>query len=603
MVKLLPVALFGLLLQAGSGYTSAIKRDVALRASGALTIQSTSPLEIEYHSPEANSKNWVGVYYAAGGGPDNGQHNQDSVRWSYAPNAQGKVTLPTEGLGAGKYKAYLLENDGYKSLAAPVEFSYGNVGNYPGSVSVDYSRTPLNFKYTTSQPNDQNWVGIYFADGGGPVDQKQDQPSITWEWAKGPVGEVTLSAANLQPGQYKVFFLADGGYKWLAEPISVSVQSNGPFTFIVKEFTTPNARQGEKFSAKIGGLLSNAGLDGTRFAISGDKSWLSINPEGILSGTPSQGAKDTTVKVEATSKDGSTASLNVHVPVRSSNAQLVEDLRLLSFNLWYGGTKVNNYHEKQVKFLVDQNVDIVGFQESSGGHGTRLAHTLGWFSWQGSDVSIISRYPIAEAYSATSVSGSVRISLDGNKADVIFWNCHLGAYPYGPYGFCFDKMNLNQVMKLEADSGRTSQIQELTQKMANHLSNADNIPVFLVGDFNAPSHLDWTTATKSQHCNAGQVNWPTSKYPVDAGLVDSFRVAYPDAVKTPGITWSPIYLDNEGRPEPLDRIDFVYHKGNKLTVVDSQALVAGNPTAEPNQQDNEWPSDHKSVLTHYKVKF
>ncbi|KAK2611972.1 hypothetical protein QQS21_001937 [Conoideocrella luteorostrata] len=601
MLSVVKAAVLGLLAQASLGTSAVIPRAEDQAYPGKLAVLSTVPLKIQYETSKPATRNWIGLYYAAGGGPEKNTFDKPSIRWTYAPDAQGSVEFDNNGLGSGQFKVYFLADDQYTQLAAPVELGLGQTGKYPGTISVDYSRTPLNIKYTTSQPNEQNWIGLYYADKGGPVNEVKDQDSLTWDWAKSSVGEVTLSTANLNPGEYKAFLLADNGYKWLSEPIVVTVHNNAPFDFIVKSITTKNARVGDKFEADIGNLVTQPSSNDNTFSITSDKNWAAISSSGLISGTPPPGTKESTLNVEAKNKNGGTASISVKIPVQIAGSSLVQNLRVLSFNLWYGGTKVNNYHEKQARFLVNQNVDIVGFQESGADHGTRLAHTLGWYSWQGSDVSIISRYPIIEVLPATSVSGAVRISLDGAKNEVIFWNAHLGYDPYGPYDFCFEKMSQQQVFEREAQSGRTPQIQEITKKMQDHISNGDNVPVFLVGDFNAPSHLDWTSATRGQHCNVGDVQWPSSKLPTDAGLIDSFRVAHPDPVAVPGITWSPIYLTNNGRPEPLDRIDFVYHKSKKLVVQDSQALVVRNPTPEPNQQDNEWPSDHRSVLTTYKL--
>ncbi|MCK2240192.1 MULTISPECIES: hypothetical protein [unclassified Crossiella] len=41
-----------------------------------------------------------------------------------------------------------------------------------------------------------------------------------------------------------------------------------------------------------------------------------------------------------------------------------EQLKVMSVNLWYGGTKVNDYRAKQVRFLREQAVDVVAVQES-----------------------------------------------------------------------------------------------------------------------------------------------------------------------------------------------------------------------------------------------
>jgi hypothetical protein len=60
----------------------------------------------------------------------------------------------------------------------------------------------------------------------------------------------------------------------------------------------------------------------------------------------------------------------------------------------------------------------------------------------------------------------------------------------------------------------------------------------------------------------------------------------------------PNSLTNNGRPEPLDRIDFIYQKGN-LTVLKSDDLGVGKPSPMSNHNNNEWASDQAAVLTLY----
>jgi endonuclease/exonuclease/phosphatase family metal-dependent hydrolase len=136
--------------------------------------------------------------------------------------------------------------------------------------------------------------------------------------------------------------------------------------------------------------------------------------------------------------------------------------------------------------------------------------------------------------------------------------------------------------------------------MEDDLANSDSVPVVLLGDFNAPSHLDYTESLREKNCGYANVSWPTSTHPTDAGMIDSFRVVHPDPAARQGITWSPIFLTNNGRPEPLDRIDFIYHKSG-MTVLSSEDIVVGNPSPEPNHQNNEWTSDHAVVLTVFEL--
>ncbi|MEU3020413.1 endonuclease/exonuclease/phosphatase family protein [Nocardiopsis sp. NPDC007018] len=472
------------------------------------------------------------------------------------------------------------------------------------------------FSYSTPEPHAANWVGLYRSSGGGPVDEEYVAPSLVWQYAPESEGTVRLSADSLEPGSYTAFFLARDGYAWLAEPVEVRRSAQGPTTFPVEAATLHNARQGEAYEATLGGLVSGGG-GGTEFTkVSGD-AWVKVSPDGTLTGTPRASAhreppagvtrpdrSSASVTVEATGVDGSSARLDVTIPVRRHTDPLVDELGVMSLNTWHGGTQVNGYHEKQLRFLLESGADVVGLQETQGRHAARLAQALGWYHWQGSgSLGVISRYPIVEEYGEVNASGGVRIALDGEESQVNLWNVHLGYTPYGPYDFCFDGMNVERVLEREAASGRTPQITDTLAAMSHQVDAADDVPVLLVGDFNAPSHLDWTEELREKNCGYADVPWPTSVLPTQAGFTDSYRVANPDPVSAPGITWSPLYPFNEGstgRVEPQDRIDFVYHAGD-LTVRESRDVVVCDPAPVPGHRDNEWTTDHAAVLTFYSL--
>ncbi|KAJ4293190.1 hypothetical protein N0V90_008472 [Kalmusia sp. IMI 367209] len=282
-----------------------------------------------------------------------------------------------------------------------------------------------------------------------------------------------------------------------------------------------------------------------------------------------------------------------------------DELKIMSWNLWHGGTKVNGYHDKQVKFLTGAGVDVVGLQEASGNHAKRLGEALGW-NWHqengDNSVGIISRLPIIKRHSNIGRGTGVQLALKGDTSKPLnFWSAHLAAYPYGPYAFCFEKKSAADVTADENSAGRPSQIKEVVDGTKSQRES--NTPFVLVGDFNAPSHLDWTIGNKANHCGVN-FDWPTSKISTDAGLVDSFRKVHPDPKAASGNTWSSIYPKNvddwQGQPEPQDRIDFIYGI-SKLEVLGSEVKVAGTPSAYPNYEDNEWTSDHRCVVTTYKM--
>ncbi|KAH7137482.1 Endonuclease/exonuclease/phosphatase [Dactylonectria estremocensis] len=480
-------------------------------------------------------------------------------------------------------------------------FSFSSV--LADSLEAVEGQAALTFKYSTSKPNAKNWIGVYYGAGGGPVDQVYVSAALVWEYIADSEGTITLPSSNLEPGLYTAFFLANDGYKWLADPVNtyISYEPSSNLRFLVDKMTLVNGRQGDSYSQKISGLIGGGG-DSITFSKKSGPAWVKVNSNGVLSGTPTS-ASDATVTVLAGNGESSATAIFT-IPVRPSGSPLVKKLSVLSTNLWHGGTQVNDYHEKQVRFLASSGADIVGIQEDQDGrHVRRLSGALGWHYWSSNgDVGILSKYPIGEQYNAISrISGGANIALDGDAQQINFYSAHLGYNPYGPYDICFEKLSKEKVYQNEEASGRTPQIKKTLQFMDVQLSKADQVPVILVGDFNAPSHLDYTSATADQHCGYLDVQWPTSVLPRQKGLIDSFRVANPDPSAVPGLTWSPVEKQNAewNKPEPQDRIDFILHKGKGLKVLESRTVVVGRPSSD--YKDNEWTSDHAAVLTIYQL--
>lgn len=279
------------------------------------------------------------------------------------------------------------------------------------------------------------------------------------------------------------------------------------------------------------------------------------------------------------------------------SAPAKSEFTVLTYNLWRQGSQVNGYKEKQVDFLKNSGADIIAMQETSEEHTSELAKKLNWNSWKSDDHGILTRYPIVKRYGEHDHGIAASIALDDDKR-VNVWDVHLAYDPYGPYNFCFEKMSADKVRDGEESSGRGREIRETLGLMKADMDGADKAPVLLMGDFNAPSHKDWTDETADLHCGVGAFDWPTSKAPIDAGLKDSLREVHPDPKTYPALTWSPVYKDNEGRSEPQDRLDFIYHKGG-VKVLEAEPVMVGKPSLMPNHKDNEWTSDHRAVKVKY----
>lgn len=281
---------------------------------------------------------------------------------------------------------------------------------------------------------------------------------------------------------------------------------------------------------------------------------------------------------------------------------------VMSYNVWKGWSQVEDGFSKGIESIKASGADVIGLQEASPELAGKIAAELGWFREDKSTGSaqIVSRYPILESVAIDRLGGAlIRIS-ENPERRIFLFNCHLDYQFYGPYAALKSGATAETVLLEENRSKRAPQMKAMLEFMKSRLDAADTLPIFLTGDFNCPSHLDWTAATADAHGHVGAVAWPPSTQVIAAGMIDSFRVSHPDPAKEPGFTWSSIHKAGE----PQDRIDFTYHKGSGVSVKTSRIFTTHvEATVGPwNGSDlaivrkNTWPSDHSAVVTEYLLK-
>ena len=276
------------------------------------------------------------------------------------------------------------------------------------------------------------------------------------------------------------------------------------------------------------------------------------------------------------------------------------EITLLSFNVWGGGKNVSDGQSKVLNAVLTSGADIVGISEATAGIGNLLADKLGWYRYVTNDNDIISRFPIKQTWNSTKGVGAT-IEIENGKI-IAVKAVHLNYTPYGPYRACLDGASVGQIINEETSSGRMGEMNAALNSIDTYLKNGT--PTFLMGDLNTPSHLDWISSTAINHCGY-IVQWPVTKAVEDSGMVDSYREAYPNPEVSPGITWSPIYrtyVYGNGKPEPLDRIDFIYFSGDSVRMHNSEIFTVGTPEQIPNHWHNEWPSDHSAVVSSFSIE-
>ncbi|CAJ0946631.1 unnamed protein product, partial [Mesorhabditis belari] len=286
----------------------------------------------------------------------------------------------------------------------------------------------------------------------------------------------------------------------------------------------------------------------------------------------------------------------------------------MSFNIWNCGVNVENGVLKIAKHIALVNPDIVALQEVEfEGCAKNItqylpAHwTIVTPEREYPDANIITKHKVID-FVAPSDSASLYAQIEfptGSRLNI--WGVHAAYQAYGPYA-AYNKMvtNLSQIITAEHwhKAGRAADIQTIlsSPEMAEALKEEDKIPMIVAGDFNSPSHLDWTDETTSFH-GGWAVPWPATKELIDFGFIDSFRALYPSPVEDPAYTWSTCNKFNSeydfAIPEPQDRIDFIFYRGG-LKPIRSQIYGGTEPIKPiPNHKQNDYPSDHFAVVTDF----
>ncbi|OAA53330.1 exonuclease III [Cordyceps fumosorosea ARSEF 2679] len=505
----------------------------------------------------------------------------------------------------------------------------------------DTSQRRSTFWYTNRDPVPNNWVGIWYAHVGEPVNGTKVHPPLRWAFAPGMDDRVHLETDTLPRGfAYRALYLAADSYRTLADPVDLTTGDPGrDVAWLADEVTLSPARQGRYWSHDVRGLFRMVGDPATEFRITfSSAGWTRITPRGILHGTPDAHTKGVArLEVQAVNPSGrynqkrmfnQRVWLRVRVADRDEQP-VVSELRVMTWNLWEAGSHAADRHRKQVAAVVKTGADVVALQEARGeadgdDAALRLAAAMGWWALsRPGGAAVISRYPIVEALEGgPRGTAGVKIEIPGDeRRRMVVWSAAFTSEAeeerYGPHALCWNKTSVAGVLEMEERSGRVARAEELAETLAPYVANAETEAVFVAGGFGSPSHLDYTDETARTHCGAGaEMAWPVSRILVGAGLTDLYRKARPDPKGDPGNTWSEVRRDalrglpGETVPEPHDRVDVLYGAGGegmKLTLRDSvvfHLLKNGygvHPVSDPRHKYNLWPSDHDAVVTSFYI--
>ncbi|XZE54660.1 endonuclease/exonuclease/phosphatase family protein [Planctomycetaceae bacterium SH139] len=261
---------------------------------------------------------------------------------------------------------------------------------------------------------------------------------------------------------------------------------------------------------------------------------------------------------------------------------------VLAWNIWRGGREDGEQvgPQRVVDVIRDSRVDLVALQETYGS-GELIAEALGFhLHARGTNVSILSRYPVVEDISVFEefkcVGALIELPDQTRVAMYSIWLPFDGEIWQPGTRDVRDVAGMLRVCAPSAED-----LSKLYAAIESRLAGEQyaGVPVIIAGDFNSMSHLDYSEVARDQY--QAVVDWPTSRILIEAGFRDAYRELNPQIDRLGDRTWTPRFPEQEA-----DRIDFVYYRGDRLAaraakIIDSHA--------------ERFPSDHAAVYTRFEL--
>ena len=291
-------------------------------------------------------------------------------------------------------------------------------------------------------------------------------------------------------------------------------------------------------------------------------------------------------------------------------------LTLLSFNAWGAGLNEGKSIDETLAVLRAADADLVGLQETRAegadcmamdcppaerSVAPELAAALGMrVHVQQGDANVVwanailSRFPILDA---TPNGLGVIVAVEGRRIAV--FNIHATDFPYQPYqllGIPYGDAPFLQTAAQAEHAAATARGGALELLLEDMAATRDTSAQVVFGDFNEPSHRDWSARAAAAGRHPLAVSWPLVRALEAAGFVDALRAVHPDEMVKPAYTWTPTTRPDDPS-DHHDRIDFVLVRGagpaGEVTI--EAAGIVGEQAPAADLVVAPWPSDHRAV--------
>ncbi|MCG9595131.1 hypothetical protein L1D15_00200 [Vibrio sp. Isolate25] len=491
----------------------------------------------------------------------------------------------------------------------------------------------ISVSYTGVEAEDQGveWVAV-FKDGSEP-----DENYGSWSYLSEESGNITLPPQL--PGDYYLTCLEGSDYTTeKCQRVAFNVEQRPVLTVTVEGLPKYIDGISNNFDPDLLPTTTNSVMQNVTISydgLIGDDTLEEVTEGAIELGISQDGYRFTGLTSE---KYEIVYDLNTQLYVNRLPQKSRDEIRVVSANVWrtdlYGwdDNNWNGLHMGRggqvIRTILELDADVVGMQEymhpeTEGLDPEFIESQLE--SESGEEWHSCHNYRIVTKLEVVAEHKQGCEVLLPNGKPFYFGEVHLGLDPdwanhYVPYT-AHQGWSEEEIVTAAADNwgeGNDNIISESAMI-------GDSIPAFFVGDYNEPSHNDYTQAAadyeahkplRGKRIPLAIPSMPMSNIMLnDLGYVDTYDVArqnrnkelnndLPAEINFPGVTWG-----NYGVAD-AHRIDFIYYRdavSNPMKVKDS-FVIGGRP--DPNADypfandhveipytPEVWPSDHRWVLT------
>ena len=233
------------------------------------------------------------------------------------------------------------------------------------------------------------------------------------------------------------------------------------------------------------------------------------------------------------------------------------ETKILVANLEYGAQKTGLEPWLKLLHKEEENgkaCDVLILSETwtkrkyNSGRRLALQKKFYWVGDYKSGLAIVSRWPL------TLIGvGECFLTAHIPSRNLIVAVIHLPDFPYAPWQitgepYCYSGECQPSLLspKQAVTVAKQTRLPHLREALGSvEKEKGEKTKVVVAGDFNEPSHLDWTKAATKKGLVPAAIKFPCSVEMLTKTFKDAFRETWPDETTVLGYTWGPQNVNKE----------------------------------------------------------